>query len=211
LNYMTQVALINADKEVVQIAAQTIHFYLVDHGAVLATRPRGKETADHLRTLAAEPGDLILDFRDVEVASAPFLQELVNGIQSVIAAASETGRIVLIANMNEDVAETLAYVVARKRLMLPYRQGNQVELLEANQQFVDTLREAQRLRSFTAPQLAGRLHIKPDAATQRLRKLLATGSVVREPDATAKQGVRHVYRAATAELAEQTDRELVSA
>jgi hypothetical protein len=205
---MTQVAVVNADKRVVQIAAHTIHFYLVDHGAVLATRPRGKETADHLRALAAEPGDLILDFRDVEVASAPFLQELVNGVQSVIAAASDTGRIVLIANMNEDVAETLAYVVARKKLMLPYRQGDQVELLEANQQFADTLREAQRLRSFTAPQLANRLHIKPDAATQRLRKLLATGSVVREPDATAKQGLRHLYRAATAELA---DRDLVSA
>jgi hypothetical protein len=208
---MTQVAVVNADKGVVQIAAGTIHFYLADHGAVLATRPRGKEAGDHLRTLASEPGDLILDFKDVEVASAPFLQELVNGVQSVIAAASESGRIVLIANMNEDVAETLAYVVARKKLMLPYRQGDQVELLEANQQFADTLREAQRLRSFTAPQLADRLHIKPDAATQRLRKLLGTGSVVREPDATAKQGVRHLYRAATAELAERDDRELVSA
>lgn len=204
---MTQVAVVNADKGVVQITTRTIHFYLVDHGAVLSTRPRGRETADHLRTLASEPGDLILDFRDVEVASAPFLQELVNGVQSVIAAESDRGRIVLIANMNDDVAETLAYVVARKKFMLPYRQGDQVELLEANQQFADTLREAQRLRSFTAPQLADRLHIKPDAATQRLRKLLATGSVVREPDATAKQGLRHVYRAATAELAEHTDRD----
>jgi hypothetical protein len=180
-----------------------LHVYLRDRGSVLSTRPRGREAADHVRAIADDPGDLILDFAGVEVASPPFLQELVDGVHGLVVRDRETGRIVLFVNMNEDVAETMRYVLSRKKLSLAYREGDRIELLEGKPHLIDTLREAQQLRSFTAPDLARKLGIAADTATQRLRKLLETGAVVREPDAEARQGVRHLYRAATPDLTEE--------
>jgi hypothetical protein len=179
-----------------------LHVYLADHGKILATRERGKEAAGHLREIAEEPGDLILDFRAVEAATPPFLQEIIDSVQSIINSAGRTGRLVVAAHMNDDVAETLGFVVARKKFPIPHRTGSTVELLEGTPHLAETLREAQQLRSFTAPQLAERLKIKDDAATQRLKSLLKTGAVARERDASASRGVRDLYRAAVPELVE---------
>lgn len=189
-----------------------LHVYMKDHGRVLATRPRGKEAAEHLRKIAESAGDLILDFCDVEVATPPFLQEAVDAVQAIIMASGEQGRIVVAANMNEDIAETMAYVLVRKKLTIAYRHGNQIELLEGRPQLAETLREARRLKRFTAPELAKELKINPDTATHRLKRLLSTGAVVREQDASARQGVRHVYRVAEPELTKKPKkREPVSA
>jgi DNA-binding MarR family transcriptional regulator len=177
-----------------------LHVYVRDHGTVLATRPLGRRAADHVRAIADEPGDLILDFEGVEVATPPFLQELVDVVHGLVLRDTGTGRIVVFANMNEDLAETMRYVVAKRKLSVAYREGNSIELLEAKPHLTETLRTAQRLRSFTAPQLADKLNIENDTATQRLKKLLETGAVVREVDPEAKQGIRHLYRAATPEL-----------
>ena len=178
-----------------------LHTYMRDHGSVLATRPLGRHAADHLRTIADEPGDVIVDFDKVEVATPPFLQELVDTAHELVRRDLTTGRIVLFANMNEDLAETMRYVVAKRKLSVAYREGNRIELLEGKPHLVETLRTAQRLKSFTAPQLAVQLKIENDTATQRLKKLLESGAVVREADPEARQGVRHLYRAATPELA----------
>lgn len=174
------------------------HIFMRDQGSVLATRPRGHAAAELVRSIARDPGDVILDFEGVEVATPPFLQELVDATQALVAQARETGRIVLFANMNPDVAETMRYVVAKRKLSITYQEGDTIDLLEGSPHLVKTLRTAQALRSFTAPQLATQLGIESDAATQRLKKLLLTGSVVREQDPEAKRGVRHRYRAAVA-------------
>ena len=179
-----------------------LHVYLRDHGRVLSTRPRGRDAADRLRAVADEPGDLIVDFEGVEVASPPFLQEVVDAAHSLVLRDTNTGRIVLFAQMNEDVAETMRYVVAKRKLSLAYQEGGRVDLLEGTTHLLETLRTAQQLRSFTAPQLAEKLNLKSDAATHRLKKLLETGAVVRENDPDARQGIRHLYRAATPEIAE---------
>ncbi len=188
------------------LSHHTLHYYLSDQGAMLSTRPRGREAADQLRRLADEPGDLIIDFSRVEVASAPFLQELIDGIQTIILTAGDAGRLTLLANMNDDVYETMGYVLSRKKLTVPYQRGNEIDLLEATPQLAETLREAQRLVSFTAPDLAKQLKIEPSAATQRLKKLLLMGAVVREEDSTAQRGKRHLYRPVTP-FADASERE----
>lgn len=200
---MIQVAALAADKKGAMPSADhsPLHVYLRDHGTILATRPRGRDAADHIRTVADDPGDVILDFTEVEVASPPFLQEIVDATHGIVTQAKDTGRIVLFANMNEDVAETMRYVVAKRRRSLAYREADRIDLLDGNPKLVETLRTAQKLKSFTAPQLADKLDIAHDTATQRLRKLMETGAVVREPDPETSRGVRHLYRAATPELA----------
>jgi DNA-binding MarR family transcriptional regulator len=201
---MVQVAAIAADTKGAMSSAghSPLHLYLYDHGKILATRPRGREAADQIRNIADQPGDLILDFRGVEVASAPFLQEVVDAAHGIVLrAAKEAGRIVLFANMNEDVGETLRFVVAKRKLSLAYLDDGRIDLIEAKQHLVETLQKAQQLKSFTAPELAKELDIADDTATQRLRRLMETGAVVREPDPETSRGIRHLYRAATAELA----------
>jgi len=183
-----------------------LHVYLRDEGRVLSTRTRGRRSADQLRAVADEPGDLIVDFEGVEVASPPFLQEIVDAAQAIVHRDKATGRIVLFARMNADVGETMSYVVAKRKLTVAYREGDQIELLEGKPHLVQTLRAAQQLRSFTAPELATELKIENDTATQRLRKLLKTGALVREPDPEARQGIRHLYRVATPELTEMASR-----
>src|SRR3954447_9841804 len=118
---MVQVAAIAADKKGAMSSVEhtPLHIYLRDHGIVLATRPRGRGAADQIRDVADQAGDIILDFDEVEVASGPFLQEIVDAAQSlVMRAAADDGRIVLFANMNEDVSETLRFVAAKRKLSL---------------------------------------------------------------------------------------------
>lgn len=178
-----------------------LHIHMRDHGVILATRPRGREAADQVRELAATPGDLIMDFAGVEVASAPFLQEIVDEAHAVVLrAAKEDGRIVLLANMNEDVSETLRFVAAKRKLSLAYIDDGKIDLLDGKRHLVETLAKAQQLKSFTAPQLAKELDIADDTATQRLKRLMETGSVAREADPATARGVRHLYRAASPEL-----------
>lgn len=175
-----------------------LHFRLCDHGAVLASRRRGREVAEHLRELADDQVDVILDFDGVEASTPPFLQELLDAVQGVIGRDPDWGRLVVAANLNEDIAETLALVLERRKTTLAYRVGDQVELLKAAPHLAETLREAQKLRSFTVNDLAEQLDLKPTAVHQRLRALLASGAVARE-DGEAHHGRGHRYRAATSE------------
>lgn len=185
-----------------------LHIHMRDHGRLLSTRPAGKKAAQALQRVARTPGDLILDFEGVEAATPPFLQEVVNAIQAVVTAGEGEGRIVMTVHLNDDVAETLRYVAARAKRGLAYAHGRQVDMLEDRPRLAETLREAQRLnRFFTAPELADRLEINADAATQRLKKLVEAGAAVREPDPDAQHGVRHRYRVAGPDVVKRAERE----
>lgn len=184
-----------------------LHIYMRDDGRLLSTRPAGKRMARKLERIARSPGDLLLDFDEVEAATPPFLQELVDAIHTIVTASAGSGRIVVGVHMNEDVAETLRYVTARAKRGLAYAHGRQVDILEDRPHLAETLRAAQGLNPFfTAPELAKQLGIKPDAATQRLKKLVETGAAVREVDPEARQGVRHRYRVASREVVDHARR-----
>jgi len=178
---------------------EVLHFYLRDRGPVLASRRRGREAAQHLRELSEEPSDLILDFKDVEAVTPPFLQELLDAVQSTINP-GDRGRLVVAANLNDDVAETLALVLERRKQTLAFRRGTNVELLKPDQHLVETLREAQSLKHFTAGDLAERLEINTTAAHQRLQPLLAAGVVARDFGAAAKGRRSRVFRAVSRDM-----------
>jgi len=181
-----------------------VHIYMRDEGRFLATREAGRRAAGSFRRVAGMQGDIILDFNGVEAATPPFLQELWNEVGSLILATHGAGRIVLAANLNEDLAETLTYVAARAKRGIPYVHGRKLDLLGAERpDLVRTLQEAQRLKPFfTAPELAEKLEIQPDTATQRLKRLLERGAAERQPDPEAERGVRHLYRVPDPKLAQ---------
>lgn len=175
---------------------ETLHFYLRDHGAVLANRRRGREVAGHLRELAESRQDMVLDFEEVDAVTPPFVQELLDAVQSAV---RDDGRLVVAANMNEDVEETLAWVLERRKATLAHRRGKQVELLnEVAPHLGELLREAQALRRpFTVAELADQLGIGENTLNGRLKPLLEFGAAARERDAGAPRGIRYVYRVAS--------------
>lgn len=173
--------------------AETLHFHLRDHGPVLVNRRRGREVADRLRDLSEDRGDVILDFDDVDAVTPPFVQELLDAVQSVVRG---DGRLVVAANMNDDVAETLSLVLERRKATLAYHRRDQVELMnEVAPHLGQLLREAQRLRRpFTVTELAERIGVAPNTLHGRLKPLLESGAAARERDVDAPRGIRHRYR-----------------
>lgn len=177
-----------------------ITFHMAEHGRspVLATRELGRQVGRQVQDELAGAEILLLTFTGVEVASPPFLDEIVRAVHSVLRG-GDTKLMVVTLDMNEDVRESLALVLDRHKLMLAALSGGQIELLGGSRQLAETLREAQRLREFTAPELAERLRLKLPNLHQRLKALTEAGALVREEDETAERGRRHRYRAPDAD------------
>lgn len=170
-------------------------------GAFLSTREAGEKAAEEFARLTRTPGDVILDFEGVDAATPPFLQEILHAVSKLISENQDTGRIVLAANFNEDLAATMRYVATNAKRGVVYVHGGKLDLMKERPHLAEVLQEAQHLKPFfTAPELAEKLDIKPNAATQRLRTLIEIGGAVRAPDPTAERGVRHVYRVADPNL-----------
>lgn len=168
-------------------------YALRKHGGVLGTRELGRAVGRELQDALAEAPGLVLSFSDVEVASPPFLDELLSSIHASLYG-GEANKLLVIDGLNEDVKESLLLVLERRKLALATLENHQIKLLGGSRQLQETLREAQEMGEFSAPDLAERLEIKLPALHQRLQALLETGAVGRTRDSSGERG-RHVYRA----------------
>lgn len=72
-------------------------------GRVASTRPKGEQVAAHLTRLAADADLVEVNFKGVEVASPPFMQEIVRAVRLL-------GDRAIYSCLNEDVHATLTYV-----------------------------------------------------------------------------------------------------
>jgi len=167
---------------------------LVRHGRVLATRPKGREAARAAAEQLSDSSGMLLNFYEVDVASPPFLDEIVQALRAVLMSGDK--RWLLVTGYNEDVGESLEMVLARHKMALASVasvQDDELKLLGGSSQLAETLREAQRMGTFTAPDLADRLKIKLPALHQRLNALTESGALGREDDPTATRGKRGIY------------------
>lgn len=167
---------------------------LAKESDVLSTRRRGRTVGRHAHDLLEKSDCLLLNFFGVEVASPPFLDELMQALHPATFG-GDTGRLLLIVGLNDDVCESLQMVLERRKLVLATLRDDKVQLLGGAEQLEQTLRKAVELGVFTAPELAERLAIKLPALHQRLRALTDAGAIARQPDATAERGKRHTYTA----------------
>jgi hypothetical protein len=151
-------------------------------GPVLATREKGRDAADQVARALAE-GGLVISFTGVEVATPSFLDEIVVRLSGLLR--SNEDRIVVIADMNDDVSESLHLVLDNRGLVLATLVNDQVELLGGPIQLKKTLSAATRLKRFDAAELARELKIKVPNLHQRLKALMEAGAVTRRPDETA--------------------------
>ncbi len=145
------------------------------------------------RTPWPELPGVVLSFAGVEVASPPFLDELLSSIHASLHGA-DANKLIVLDGLNEDVRESLLLVLERRKLALANLENDQIKLLGGSRQLRETLREAQRMGEFSAPDLAERLQIKLPALHQRLQALLETGAVSRTRDSARERG-RHAYHA----------------
>lgn len=164
---------------------------LVKHGRVLATRPLGREVAAEVSVLFADSGGLLLSFYEVDVASPTFLSELVNSLRGVLLSSED--HLLLLTGMNEDVRESVELILAREKMALGELDHGQIGLLGGSSHLHETLHEAQKMGSFTAPDLAERLELKLPALHQRLNQLIEAGVLARQDDPTATRGKRGKY------------------
>jgi hypothetical protein len=178
------------------MSLKPIPYALSKHGAVLATRELGRRVGRELQdALTGAPG-LVLSFAGVEVASPPFLDELLSSVHAVLYG-GEADKLLVVDAMNDDVKESLQMVVERRKLAIATLEDRQIKLLGGSRQLRETLREAQSMGEFSAPELAERLEIKLPALHQRLQALLETGAVGRSSESAGERG-RHTYRAPNA-------------
>lgn len=159
------------------------------HGRVLGTRELGRELAALLRDrVASAKSTVLVDFDQVEIASSPLLDEVACALRAAIA--DHSGRCVVLANLNEDVCDTLLLVLERRDMSLAVLGDDQLQLIGGRQHLEETLRSAQELGQFTAAQLAERLKIKLPNLHQRLTQLQAAGAVTRvEPAAGSRRAL----------------------
>jgi hypothetical protein len=175
------------------MSLKPIPYALSKHGAVLATRELGREAGRELQDALAGASGLVLNFAGVEVASPPFLDELLSSLH-VVLFGGEADKLLVVDAMNDDVKESLQMVVERRKMAIATLENRQIKLLGGTRQLRETLSEAQKMGEFSAPELAERLEIKLPALHQRLQALLETGALGRSSDSAGERG-RHTYRA----------------
>jgi hypothetical protein len=152
-------------------------------GRVLGTRRLGQEVADVIRTCAAKSTlPIVIDFKGVQVASSPVLDEIARALRAAIA--DYPDRFVVVAHLNEDVRDTMRLVVESRNMSLATLRDDKLELLGGRSHLEETLAQAQALGTFTATELAERLRVKLPNLHHRLHELQAAGAVARvEPRA----------------------------
>lgn len=169
-------------------------------GNVLATRDQGRRVAEVITARAVEPTSFLFNFDGVDVVTPPFLSEPLDALYGAIRRHRDEGLFAVTVKLDNDNLETLKMVIeAGDWPGLAYGADDGVELLSASPQLADTLREAQRLGPFIAPQLAQQMGLKLPAANQRLSQLVEAGAMARRRDATAARGKRYQYEALSEE------------
>ena len=177
------------------MSVKAVQYDLVKHSPVLGTRDLGRAVGREVQDALGDGDKLLLNFAGVDVASPPFLDELIMAVRA-LTQGGDSGRLLVVVHFNEDVKESLGLVLDRQKLVMAALEDDSVDLLGGTAQLRETLLAAQELEEFTAPELAERLHMKLPAVHQRLKALTDAGAVAREPDETAERGRRHTYRAA---------------
>lgn len=166
------------------------------HGRVLGTRGFGTEVASELRELSEDADALVVDFAGVEVASSPFLDEIVCALRGVIA--DRDNLFVAVAHLNDDVSDTMRLVLKRRGMGLAALTDEGLRVLGGREHLDETLAEAEKLGTFTARELAERLRLKLPNLHQRLAQLEAAGVVTRASSRSAPRATI-TFRAATIE------------
>lgn len=162
-----------------------VQYEIAKWGVFLMTRERGRQVREDIeKTLGnLASGDVLaLSFAGIEGVTVSFGDESLAKLILDRMGGSFVDRGIVITDVNTDVHETLDAVFGRRKVsaVMLTELGEPKILGEPGGWLPATLAVAMELRSFSASELAERLHLTPQAANNRLKALVATGAVARE-------------------------------
>lgn len=163
---------------------------MAKEGQILSSRQSGAKAADKIAKAMAK-GTVVVSFKAVQIATPTYLDEIVARMAGGLRKNEDT--VVVLTQMNEEVHESLELIAGKRGVAIAELSDKQIELIGGKKQLDETLKAAQELGEFTAPELAEKLKIKLPALHQRLQDLMEAGVVTREPDKSSKRGRPHGY------------------
>lgn len=173
---------------------QFLHLLICDFGSIFNTRERGQRAAFAIGLHAEAPNSFLLDFQSVDAVGPPALDEILTAVDTHLRRHRDSNVTALATNLSESNREILEFVLGRGAWPgFAHRTASDVELIGARPHLSQTLKAAQELGPFTAPQLADHLDLKLPNTNQRLKLLLQAGALGRVPDETAENGTRFAY------------------
>jgi len=174
-----------------------------DHGAFLATRPKGEAVRRDLEGMLSEVPEgetLIVDFSGVEDVTFSFADETIAKLLVARFAGDFQDRGITLTGMNDDIRETVSIVLDRRDLSAVVEGSNPV-IVGRDSYLTETLEIAMELGSFRATDLADRLGLSAQATNNRLKHLLNAGAVVRSRVVPEGGGKEFRYRVVVPEHA----------
>lgn len=169
-----------------------------DFGRVLSTRLAGEEARHSIERAIASLSSgqaVCLDFRDVTAITVPFADECVGQLLSSHLSGYYEDHPLFVANMNDDVRETLAAALRQRRLaVLSVADGSGAELLGGDDLLRRTVEAAYEIgEPFGAAEIADKLGVTAQAANNRLKALLRSGALSRVRIVPERGGKEFLY------------------
>jgi hypothetical protein len=164
-------------------------YELVQHGELLTGRAMGSEVALDVATRVHQGETLLLSFAGVEVASFPFVDELLGVLQERLAHNPES--MLVVHGLNTSVREHVVSVLDARGMVLASLSRRGITLLGASGDLRKLMRAVQELDvEFSADELARRLPRRSELVEQGVRRLIAAGALSGRPSTVDRSAAR---------------------
>jgi DNA-binding MarR family transcriptional regulator len=168
-----------------------MEFVVGQYGAFLATRSSARVARTNLEDKIETRPDsqtLIIDLAGVNAMTISFADEFLGRFYSSLAAGDIRPISVLLVGLNDETTEALTICFQRRELVAAAQTQDQRVLLAAPEFLVETYQKALRLHQFKANELATSLGITPQNANNRLKRLVAAGTINRQLTTATDRG-----------------------
>ncbi|MFG1926857.1 STAS-like domain-containing protein [Cryptosporangium sp. NPDC048952] len=169
-------------------------FTVGSHNDFLSTRDLGKTVLRDLEDQTpADTATVIINFTGVVAMTHSFADEFLGQYYSALATQDGNPTTVFVTELNDELRETLTVCFERRDLIALEVQGQELGLLAASEVLNQTFALAQELRTFTAMNIAEHLKITAPNANNRLKRLVAARTLLRELRVAERGGKEFTY------------------
>ena len=178
----------------------TFVFRVLPLGPFLATRSKARQGRHQLETgiADAQASSLTIDFSGVEAMTISFADEFLGKLATTLDAALGHDVLVKVSGLNEETREAVDICLERRDSAIAAVEPEGLTLL-GNAFLSESFLVARELGTFKATEFAERLHITPQNANNRLRKLQAFGAVQRRRSAGGEHAGKEFLYAVVAD------------
>lgn len=174
-----------------------MRYHLAQHGTVFSTRERGADVRDSLEAAVRQvdsADSAILDFTDIELISFSFADEVIGRLLAERAAGNLGAAAIVLTDLGDEVRDAVERSLRRRSLIGVALEGDRLRLLGAPAHLQETFEAALARGEFRTAELAADLKISAPACNNRLKPLVTSGLISREPRSPRSGGREFIYR-----------------